>query len=382
MPPADADIETVPFADGCLARNLATGALCRLNGTAATILDWIAAGASEAEAASRLADLYGIDAGRAGADVGAIVQAWRESNLLAPEPEAGPDDGLPAAGSMEPFDASLDICVSCGGAPVRVRCAEKELSDLLAAVMAPAEVRPAPAEPPAGRQCIELAGADGDFRCWCDGTLMWRTGPRPLARRLLLQDVIGRSLPGERLSAILHASAVVVDGRTVILAGASGSGKSTLTAGLAASGGRLVADDLLPFVSADDGVLPVPFAISVKEGSWPVLEPLFEDFGRLEVFTSRGMKVRYLAPAMAETGRTARPDLIVFPQFSASGPATAEALGEAAVADALIETGTDLTGMPGALAEFAALTANVAGYRIGYATLGEAIELVRSLTKR
>ncbi|HSM40032.1 MAG TPA: hypothetical protein VK862_04730, partial [Afifellaceae bacterium] len=139
---------------------------------------------------------------------------------------------------------------------------------------------------------------------------------------------------------------------------------------------------LLPFVSAGDGVLPVPFAISVKEGSWPVLEPLFEGFGRLEVLTSRGMKVRYLAPAMAETGRTIRPVLIVFPQFSESGPAVAEALAEAAVADALIETGTDLTATPGALAEFAALASTVAGYRIGYATLGEGIELVRSLTKR
>jgi hypothetical protein len=263
-----------------------------------------------------------------------------------------------------------------------VRCAEKELSELLAAVMAPAEIRPAPSDPPAGRQSIDLAGEDGDFRCWCDGTLMWRTGPRPLARRLLLQDVIGRSLPGDRLSAILHASAVVVDGRTVILAGASGSGKSTLTAGLAASGGRLVADDLLPFASAAEGVWPVPFAISVKEGSWPVLEPLFEGFGRLEALTSRGMKVRYLTAATADAGGMMRPDLIVFPRFSKTRPAGVEALTHSEIADALIETGTDLTGMPGALAEFAALASTVAGYRIGYAALDEGIEIVRSLTKR
>lgn len=43
----------------------------------------------------------------------------------------------------------------------------------------------------------------------------------------------------------LHACAVELDGRAVLIAGAAGAGKSTLTAGLIAAGAALVADDLV-----------------------------------------------------------------------------------------------------------------------------------------
>lgn len=43
----------------------------------------------------------------------------------------------------------------------------------------------------------------------------------------------------------LHACAVELDGRAVLIAGAAGAGKSTLTAGLIAAGARFMADDLV-----------------------------------------------------------------------------------------------------------------------------------------
>jgi hypothetical protein len=381
LPRSLADIETVPFADGSIARNLNSGALCRLNATAGAILDWIVGGQSEAQAAANLAELYNIDPAQAAGDVGAIMQAWRQSGLLPsgnPAPLEAQDGG--AAPAAE-FRASLDICVSCGGPPVRIRCEEAELAGLLAGVLAPARIRP-PAEGMPGRQqTLELAGRDGDFQCWRDGTLQWRFATRPLARRLLLQDVIARSLPVDRLSAILHASAVSLNGRAVILAGRSGSGKSTLTAGLVAAGASLIADDLLPLGSAGEGVWPVPFAISVKEGSWPILSPLFTGFDRLETLTSRGMKVRYLAAAMAQSGQPVKPSVVVFPTWSAGEPVATEELAAAGIADGLIETGTDLTNLDGTLAEFAAFASSVAGLRIRFPTLEAGIEQIKALTK-
>ena len=50
----------------------------------------------------------------------------------------------------------------------------------------------------------------------------------------------------------LHACAVELDGRAVLIAGAAGAGKSTLTADVLAAGATLVADDLV-VVAVDDG---------------------------------------------------------------------------------------------------------------------------------
>ena len=56
----------------------------------------------------------------------------------------------------------------------------------------------------------------------------------------------------------LHASAVELSGRAVLLAGNSGAGKSTLAASLARRGCRVVADDLCAFSSADSELLIQP----------------------------------------------------------------------------------------------------------------------------
>lgn len=390
MPRPLTDIETVAFADGVIARNLRSGALCRLNATAGMILEWIGEGRSVAEAAENLTQLYGIGMAQASADVETIVQAWREAGLLLPEESGDPPAEETQAEGAADFDASLDLWVNCGGKPVRVRCQEEELSGLLAEVLAPARVAPPAAADTDPRQHLDLQGEEGDFRCRCDGATMWRAEYRPLARRLLLQDIIGRSLPAERLSAILHASAVSIGGRAVILAGKSGSGKSTLTAGLAAglaadpgaADARLIADDLLPLGSAADGVWPVPFAISVKEGSWPVIAPLYAEFEQLKVLTSRGMKVRYLAAAMAEAGHPVEPALVIFPTWDSRATSGTERLSAEALADGLIETGTDLTGADGTLADFAEFASTVPAYRILYNSLREGTDLVRSLLKR
>src|SRR5258708_17059688 len=60
-------------------------------------------------------------------------------------------------------------------------------------------------------------------------------------------------MSAERL--LLHATAVAIDGRAVLLRGASGSGKSDLALRLIDAGARLVADDQSELYRRGDGII-------------------------------------------------------------------------------------------------------------------------------
>lgn len=85
---------------------------------------------------------------------------------------------------------------------------------------------------------------------------------------------------------LLHAGAVAAAGRTAILAGPTGHGKSTLTAGLMARGYRAVSDDLVPLAGAVPEVLPVPFAMALREDVFGALS------GRLPEARGAGVENR------------------------------------------------------------------------------------------
>ena len=71
----------------------------------------------------------------------------------------------------------------------------------------------------------------------------------------------------QRGLASLHASAVVVDGRVMVIGGQSGAGKSTTTAALALRGYPLFSDDVLGWRSSGGQLLACPGPVRVK--LWP-----------------------------------------------------------------------------------------------------------------
>lgn len=88
-----------------------------------------------------------------------------------------------------------------------------------------------------------------------------------VCRRGELSDSLSRVLLCQAMSFVLaahareglHASAVDVHGRAVLVSGRSGAGKSTIAAALCRAGGRLLTDDLA--------------AIRLADGEQPVVEP-------------------------------------------------------------------------------------------------------------
>ena len=145
--------------------------------------------------------------------------------------------------------------------------------------------------------------------------------PLPLAQGLLAAEM-GMNLQmalGARRWLLLHASGVERDGRALLMSGHSGAGKSTLSALLAERGWRLLGDEFALVDLASGAVHPFPRPISLKNESIAVMaaEVAADRLGRLIAGTPKG-DIRHLRPpadAIARMDETARPALLLFPQF-------------------------------------------------------------------
>jgi hypothetical protein len=123
---------------------------------------------------------------------------------------------------------------------------------------------------PAGGHCIDAPGY-GTFFVAASGREVLAAPQHPAAwywQRYL----IGQALPLAALLQgleVLHASALVVDGQAMALAGASGSGKTTLATALVRTGAHLLCDDVLALETAGHCVLahPGPPVVNLRPGA-------------------------------------------------------------------------------------------------------------------
>jgi hypothetical protein len=112
------------------------------------------------------------------------------------------------------------------------------------------------------------------------------------ARAILLQEMTRACDPARTVRAILHAGACGTDTGTVLLAGASQAGKSTLCAALMARGLRCYGDDSA-VIDGDFQVAGMPFPLTLRKSSWPVLEKLIRR-EQLRVHSRYGEEVGFL----------------------------------------------------------------------------------------
>lgn len=115
-----------------------------------------------------------------------------------------------------------------------------------------------------------------------------------------------------------HAAAVSRNGKGLVMPGDSGVGKSTLCAFLVAHGFAYLADDSIAIGAEDARLLPLPTCLSVKSGSWSVLEPFFPVLPELPVIDRYGRRLRYVGPDgnFATMHSAPAPLALVFPAFA------------------------------------------------------------------
>jgi hypothetical protein len=114
----------------------------------------------------------------------------------------------------------------------------------------------------------------------------------------------------------LHAAVLTYNDTALIFPGVSGAGKSTLGAYLMYKDFTLFSDELT-IIDEKGTLTPLPLGVTLKEGSWHIVEPFVED---MESVSSHlrfdGQKIKLIVPPKIEHKKLqAKKFVFVFPQF-------------------------------------------------------------------
>ncbi len=319
------------------------------------------------------------------ASIADALASWRALGLI--KPGAHRADPAPVTTPVVARPAgripALDAIYLPGDRPVRVRCDDQVLAEVIEAACRSCRIGDADA----GLATLDVIEEDGWFGVRADGAVLTRaddlTQNRALARHRCLTALLEISHRARRWLGLLHASAVAVDGRCVAFCGARGSGKSTLAAALVAAGADFVTDDYAPLERTSWLVWPVPYAPGIKRGSWRALRRHYADLQGLPVHRLAGLQIRYLeldAARRAPPSRGLPIQALVFPSYQAGAGLEQQPMTVAEALTGLCHARSLLDRQPDVFAETLRWVESVPAYRLVYGDLDRAIEWVWSLS--
>ena len=224
---------------------------------------------------------------------------------------------------------------------------------------------------------LDLGDDDKGFFVARNGKIVLRDRDQSAARGGLLVECLRRSAPERQWLACLHASAICRNDRALVFSGGCGVGKTTLTLGMLHAGWRLIADDMLPIDREDHALWPLPFGMSLKEGSFALAERLFPETEAIPALSTDRGPVRYFFPEgrarlWAEGGLPA--STLIFPRFEVDAELEIQPMAAAQALQQLVTNGSaiDLTGCH--LDDFLEWLETAACYSLTYGDLDAAVE--------
>jgi Coenzyme PQQ synthesis protein D (PqqD) len=280
-----------------------------LNGSARLIWDALRAGAPFAALVREFVSKYGVRPELAARDVRRTFRDWR-SGLLSPEATTTSSITAPAiAGqSKKPWVLAGDYLIH--GKNVRVILQTSELAE---------EIGPRLESLPHARSgpdfTFRVVEERDGFRIFRDECCVVSEQGIGETRVRLLQEIVG-SCRGREFLAVFHAGACGSNSRCVIFPAGTQSGKTTLAAVLMKTGLTFYGDDSVLLERDTFSVPAMPFALTIREGSWDVLSPRFPEFQAAPIVSRYGQRVRFLAPLETKRhGHCKQVGAIVFVQF-------------------------------------------------------------------
>ena len=241
-----------------------------------------------------LAERFGQDIRLLQEQVHRIQADWRGVGLLDPTAlfPVSPDEGcLPDREATTPVWPAGTLAWDHVGLRVGVWIEDKDLRTALTALIPFRTAK----MPPAGH-LLALRGSSASWRLdWNERRVESGHG-YAAALVTTLQEITERACrAGDRLLVVHGAGLATADGRGLLLIAPGGSGKTTLAAALNAKGLPLLHDDVVP-VDLDGQLWGLGLPLTLKSGSWPVLEQLRPELADATVTQRMGQPVRFLSP--------------------------------------------------------------------------------------
>lgn len=174
---------------------------------------------------------------------------------------------------------------------------------------------------------------------------------------------------------VLHAAAVSVGSRVVLLPGASGAGKSSLTAWLASHGFDYLTDELVFIPSGTIDVVPFVRPLSFKASARQTIGRDAIDLeaqGTSRLDSAEGSLWRPAAVGARERLKARTLADIVFPRFAAGAALCIEPLSKADTGLELMSGLINARNLPGhGFSEVARLARAIPGARLGYGAFSQ-----------
>lgn len=313
-----------------------------LNAEAACLWDWHRAGLNGAAMAVRISHEYGLDIPTARRQVHATLNEWRRSDLLrrsrppaSTEGEWNLPEAIPVLWPAETWplrmaDHTLGLCLE---PPHDLELGPELRANLLATCQP--EDRESDSAPPG--PLLRLCGPPHAWRLFGNGQLLEHGQSREAALLAVLRELIEHGCRAANRLLVVHGAGLVgPDGSGLLLIGPGGSGKTTLAAALNAKGWPMLHDDVVP-VDLDGRLLGLGLPITLKAGSWPVLESLRPDLQDAPIRQRFGQSVRLLRPHGQPPTKPVPTGSLIFSRYQPDSPGHCQRINPEAALKGLIE---------------------------------------------
>ena len=308
------DLWEFPIGDFLVLARPDVSGLYILNPSARLIWEIHKSGAQLPELVREFASAYNIPRDVAAQDVERTVGEWqsgllsrhRSSLSLAPILASSP-----ASSNVEFFAQNYVV----HGMNIRVILQTSQLAEEIAP-----RLESLPNKPSAPDFVFRVVEDTDGFRIFRDQCCVAMEESIGEIRGVLLQEIV-RSCRGRDPLAIFHAGACGSNSRCVVFPASTQSGKTTLAAVLMKTGLTFYGDDSV-LLERDTLSIPVmPFALTVRDGSWDVLNPRFPTLKNAPIVSRFGQRVRFLPLAEEkQDGYCEGVAAIVFARFDRDSP--------------------------------------------------------------